>query len=776
MADEPKERYLHLPLQRLEPVNPRRRGGGGPRVAPPADPPAHAFNLARQLESAVRGLKTQEQGFDPRLLLKLSYQVLDPQNLEAIPGIQVVSQEGKEVVVLFATEQALQDFRSRLDQIRAGERAVRQDVLFAIKGIDGWSPQDRTGPSLSREGFPATGRFTVDAELWPLDQGRQRELMLEHFGTWCREKGLEIVDSVNQETIILYRLRVEASGLQILLLNRDVRLVDLPPRFQLDIGVVRRPLSSINTPSSPPDSAAAISILDSGLATNHPLIGPAVGDAQSFIAGYGAEDGCGHGTMVTGVALYGDVWECASSGVFVPELRVFSGRIMDDTGANDTGFVENHVVEAVRYFTQNYGCKVFNLSFGDLRKPFVGGHVRGLAAVLDSLAREYRVLFVVSAGNLPEDSPISWRRDYPQYFSREPTSIIDPAPAINALTVGSLARNEVPRMSRRFNDPAYQPIARLDQPSPFTRTGPGPCGALKPEVVDYGGNLYVDLRDMSGRAKGGNELGELSTSHAFASGNLFSVQSGTSYAAARVSHLAARLLNEYPEASADLLRALVVAHSHHPVPSQMLFNGDGELAYRLVGYGKPDAEAAATSSERRVTLLSQEAIGEDSHHFYEIPLPDDFLGPPARRSRRITVALAYTPRVRRTRIDYKASRVSFRVVRAPDLDTVVRVFRQTPPDEREDRIPETGRFRPGPLIRGKGTVQAATWDIEQIDGRWGTDSLFVVVTHMPASWASGIGGSEPYSVVVVVEDRSTHEVRLYSKIRQALQLRVRVQS
>lgn len=569
------------------------------------------------------------------------------------------------------------------------------------------------------------------------------------------------------------RARLTSAGLESILDHRDVRQVDLPPCYQLDFGLLSLDLGAFPEIPPPSDGAPGVVVLDSGLTTNHPLLAPAVGDAQSFVSGLGAEDEHGHGTHVGGLALYGDLEPWAAGRALTPVLRLFSGRISDAGNEADSGLVERHLEEAVRYFTTHYGCRVFNLSFGDARKPFEGGHVRGLAAVLDSLARRYRVLFVVSAGNFlgTEDSPGDWRAEYPGYLLEDGARLLDPAPGLNVLTVGSLAKHEVSRMGQRYpDDPAYHAIARRDQPSPFTRSGPGPNGAIKPEVVEYGGNQYVELRTGRATPRGLAELGELSFSREFAGGKLFAVNSGTSFAAPKIAHLAGRLLTQYPDASTDRLRALIVAHSRHPEATIELLRDDEEAIWRLLGYGLPAAEATLLSSERNVTLVREDRLGENQHHFYEIPLPDDFLRQPARRPRRITVALAHTPRVRRTRLEYRASRFQFKVVRRRSLDEVLSVFRRTPLEEQEAMIPEAGSFRPTAQKRSKGTVQAANWNVGQVDSRWQEQRFFLVVTRTVPDWARGLSEQEPYAVAVVLEDRSAEQVRYYTQIAQRLQV------
>ena len=57
----------------------------------------------------------------------------------------------------------------------------------------------------------------------------------------------------------------------------------------------------------------------------------------------------------------------------------------------------------------------------------------------------------------------------------------------------------------------------------------------------------------------------------------------------------------------------------------------------------------------------------------------------------MTVALAYTPHVRSTRVDYKASRIEFKVVTGPGLDHVSTMFNKA--TEKDDYENILGRLR-----------------------------------------------------------------------------------
>ena len=117
---------------------------------------------------------------------------------------------------------------------------------------------------------------------------------------------------------------------------------------------------------APPINAPGIVVLDTGLVTGHPLLAPAVGDSQSFLDGASAADEHGHGTFVSGIALYDDIAASQRHRRFVPELRLFSGRVLDERNEGDPRLIENQVERAVRYFVEAYGCRVFNLSYGNV--------------------------------------------------------------------------------------------------------------------------------------------------------------------------------------------------------------------------------------------------------------------------------------------------------------------------------------------------------------------------------------------------------------------------
>ena len=774
-----EESFPHLRLQREEPITERRPTGRRiPSV--PSDPAAHGLHLSNRLENAKAEAATDSGGFDDRPLFQFTVDKgFNPDDLRNISNdIEVVSQEGDDVVIAFVSTPALESFEARLASLAIGETVPYRQVLFALKGIDGWSANDRRGWALDQEGLPASSSFLLDVELWPLeDSAEDRTRLWNAFESWLSAEGIALVDSVRLPGLSLYRVRCNSDQAEDLLRHRDIRTVDLPPQYGLDLSLIFTDIQDLPQVSPPPHDAPGLVVLDSGLTTGHPLLAPAIGDAQSFLPGKDAEDEHGHGTLVAGLALYGDVANVLQVGNISPRLRLFSGRVLDENNENQTGFVENQITEAVRYFNENYDCRVFNLSFGDRNKPYLGKHLKGLSYILDTLSRELKVLFVVSTGNVLGSrlDGQGWRTGYPAYLTEPDWSIVEPAPALNALTVGSLARYDRTTNSQRYSaDPAEIPVAQRGQPSPFTRHGHSVGGAIKPELVAYGGNWAVNTRAGINMLVPNSGLGELSMHHAFAQGRLFADESGTSMAAPQVAHLAGELLTRYPDADTDLVRALLVAHAAIPEASRKLFS-DANMLRKICGYGQTDTQALYRSLENSVTLIAAEDISNNRHHFYEIPVPDSFISG-GRRTRDIVVAMAYTPLVRSTRVAYKATRMDFRLIPAHDIHQAARTFNRATTREQYERIAELGKASVGPQARDKGTVQASTWRFRQFSSssKLRNKRLFVVVTRNDFPWGElHSAENEHYGLVVCLRDRENEEARLYTELRARLQTRER---
>ena len=776
------ESYQHLNITRTEPVNDRRprQGFGSARI--PADAPEFARNLQSSLRLAVERAARESEGIDDRYLLKIETEDgFAPSQLAHISGqIEIISHEQRGVILAFATAAALDEFEKKLSSIIAGEKVTYPNVVFALDEISNWTAVDRTGWSLKQfvPGNPAE-MFAVDIELFPSDAETSRNRIVENFESFCKSIDVEVIDRCVDPNLVLYRVGVDSKKLDVILNYRDVRKADLPPAYSLPSGGLTLDIQDLPPIPAPPKDAVAVAVLDTGIESGHPLLRSAVGDAQVFCSsppGLLPEDDHGHGTQVAGVALYGDVARCADAKVFVPTIWILSGRVLDSRGEyysptahclSKTSLIENDVAKAVEYFQEHYQCKIFNLSFGDPRRPFGGGRLEGLATKLDALARDRDVLFVVCTGNRKLTAP---PLPYAKGLLSEDGRLLDPAPALNAITVGGIARYDKSRASIRY--PSFitdQPIARHNQPAPMTRVGPTAGGAIKPDFVAYAGNWAVDSSSGTVTERGLGELTTGLTGNSFT--GLLEEVYGTSYASPFVANLAARILTSLPEASASLLRAVLACHAHAPAELEDLHLSSEEKLH-LCGYGLIDDSAVAASLGNDVTLWATDTIENDKVHFYEIPVPDDLLNRGKKRERQITIALSHFPVTRSTRLDYVATKISFHFVKG-DLDLALRSFNAAVARGEVEGMSEYTNGRDiTQTARSRGTLQMSRWTFTV--GRKDVPKFVLVVNRHDLGWGQKLSKTrEDYSIAVRISDRANERVNLYAKIRTMLSSRLR---
>lgn len=782
--------FQHLVIHRENAANPRRTRGGASSITRD-NRHQHGQNLNAYFQTATANARQQIATASGSYVFKFRYEgSLDFAHLN-VHGVEFVSQEDKCVCVVFADEIGLAKFSDHLARLGIVDNDITyKTILDAIVGIDNWTAEDRSSWALRHKGLPQTDVFCLDVELWPLmvAQHPERRRLCASFTRWLQEQHIPQLDQLNLDSLLLYRVQVNQQQAALLLNHGDVRLVDLIPTTGLSYQQLNRDINQLpRNLAQPALGAAKICILDSGINSNHPLLRSAMAESASFIAGLEAADENGHGTAVAGIALYGDVEACNASNYWQPELRLCNARVLDANAEFDVQTIEKTLQEAVAYFAEQ-GCRIFNLSLGNANAPYEGKHVAGIAYVLDKLARQYDVLFVVSAGNFngSQDPPVplnSWREEYPDYLMHETSVIIDPAPALNVLTVGSLVRHNATREAQhRRADISELSPATENQPSPFTRHGPSVRGALKPDLVAHGGNCAVPMRREGQQWRTiDTYLGVLSCHHQFIGNTLLCESSGTSFAAPYISHLAGRLLNAYPTASANMLRAMLVNHANLPPEVATTFPDTMQQAYKtapatrgreiareVAGYGLIDEDALYRSSENVVVLMAEESIANDAHQFFELPLPPEFLRT-QKAMRELRITLAHMPAVRTTRVDYAASRMSYHLVLGASLEEVQSSFHHASQQE-VDSMPEAAKPNReiSATLRSKGTVQSSVWRLKK---RKPTEKWFVVVTRQDKDWGGAISLElEKYALVITVADRENEHAQLYTQIQARIAL------
>lgn len=776
-------RYDHLRLVRLpEQLERRKRPGFG--GAPERARPEHSRRLSAELDEAVavQQRRRPPETVNPSLILRVRMTgSLLESDWEAL-GLTVLSSDADRTLVLFASNDELRDFRTRLaaygGPIPAGQAgAPYANFVGSIESVSTVEPRDRIGLRLRSEGitepeeFDAIDMLSADLELWDLGKRDLRQRKLADIEAYVVARGGEWLDEYVGPSITMARIRASGEIFRALLALEDVASIDLPPApdiataeaLQLELGELpgRDPLG---------EDAPLIGVIDSGI-VDHPLIEDILAGAIGVPERLGTADEWGHGTRVGGVAVFGDLRaQLAGGGPLARGARLCTAKVVNERGDfDDRRLVPSQMREAVTALNARFGCRLFVIALADRKRVYDGGKVGTWAATLDELARELDVVIVVSAGNR---APRGGNRieqavtEYPRYLTEEGNRLFEPGGAVNVVTVGSLAHGN--GLDGRLGaEVAVRPITEEGEPSPFTRIGPGVEGSMKPDFIDLGGTMIVDplvqrLRDGRDVASAG-----LLTLHHQPLEQLITSGSGTSYAAPIVAFKAAQLLSRFPDASANLVRALLASSATIPGAAYQRLAPLGDDAVRNVcGYGQIDLEHAAFSDDARVVLFAEDELALDHFAIFELPIPAIYQSTNGRRT--VRISLAYDPPVRHSRNDYAGVGMSFRLVRGCDPVLISEHYRRRPKDE---QIPDiANRFQckmmPGPQKREKSTLQSAVATFKADISAYG-DRYFIIV-RCEAGWAAELA-SQRFALVVEV----AHEVgiQLYQQIRQRIQLR-----
>lgn len=408
------------------------------------------------------------------------------------------------------------------------------------------------------------------------------------------------LEAVRSATDCIYEVELAPAPL------RDLRLLD---------DVTTRELKDFRLIAPDPDAPSVV-ILDSGIATGHPLLKPALlsatkaGDLMPSV-----EDTHGHGTKMAGIALYrDDLGAAIERGSAEAGHWLQSSRLLVRPGEG-TAADENYekwpvltlaAVRSAEDADPRPRDRVFVLAVTrTMQDPPLDGLLPTLwSQAIDQIAHHegHGRLVVVSAGNARDEQWLALAEQHPQLQLSE--KIHQPAQAANALTVGAYtARVGLP--GDRDYAEAKVVAPRAGGISPFTSTGlTGNEWAIKPDIVMEGGNLAIlgALPDASVPT-----LSALTTSLRHTLGQPLGQISMTSEAAARAAHLAARIWAVEPKLRPETVRALIVhAASWTPEMVQQFAGLNDRLL--ACGYGVPDEALARDCAQHRATIVVEDVV------------------------------------------------------------------------------------------------------------------------------------------------------------------------
>lgn len=624
---------------------------------------------------------------------------------------EVIDQGESFLYLTMPTLVGLQNLLALWKSYVAGKRAPPHqrawwDLFGYLKDLRVWSAKDRIEPSVAGYIESVLHRdpnrpVVVEVDLWYRSETQRRDSSLETLKLMLSEVGGDLLDFVAIDEIHYHAalVRIPAHVAQ-LLATRDGTLahadeiMTIRPQ-SLSRSGVSLPHDISLPPISPPDGLSdrcIAALLDGYPVAEHSALSGRIVvhevDVSSAQAPVGTRH---HGTAMASLVLHGDLHQTQvplrQKIAVVPVLAATPGEGESTPyGALPIRLIYNAVL-ALKQGVGESGPKepdvvLINHSICDEYAPFVR-RPSPWATLLDHLSHKYRVLFVVSAGNIGASFPVADFRNKDELDDASPVEIeaaimmavekskgtrgiLSPAESVNSITVGALHDDGAgPAPLGLLN-----PYTTLRMASLCSAVGPGLNRSLKPDLVESGGRLAAIVSNghacVSVRGHQTQLLGHLVAAPDSFGGdpNKYGRLSGTSNSAALVSRagvvLADAIEQTFIEDGIDwlalptravILKALLthgckwgdmgnILDSAYPPFEPAKWSARRDTISRFLGYGQVNSQRILSSEGNRITLLADDVIKAEELHEYRIPVPSAMLG--NRELRRIVITLAWS--------------------------------------------------------------------------------------------------------------------------------------
>ncbi|MCA1576979.1 MAG: S8 family peptidase [Acidobacteria bacterium] len=599
-----------------------------------------------------------------------------------------------------------------------------KEVFRRLRDVRRWSHEDRLRETGVLEAFRedlenGQERLRFEAELWCRETTELQNATYDAFRETVENERGRCVSQCLIPEIAYHAVLVEAprATIEPIVQMQETRMVlaeqvmFFRPTGQSIVPspeeMVRETIAT-DLPAEPAAQASpTVALLDGLPIENHEaLVGRLVVDDPDGWAGDCPTTSRVHGTAMASLIVRGELDTDESPlnrPVYVRPVMKPDPRNWHNPGESvppDVLFVDL-LYRAVRRILEGEGAspaaapevRVINLSIGDPSQPF-NRYLSATARLLDWLAHKYNLLFVVSAGNYPQDIELTVDRQALRglsavdlqgevlravQLSERNRKLLSPAEAINALTVGAAHADGCPFV----NSPGALINPGIDgsMPTPYSRFGPGFRRAIKPEILTSGGRaLYRERLDVNTTARRQFVNSTRQPGHRVACpgtrpGDTAAVcySRGTSDAAALTARAAGLGLetllglrqpngDELDENSLSVILKSLMVHTatwgdafdqlRAALRLQIDRRSAREYLSRYLAYGVPQFRQALLCHDQQATMLGTGTLSDGDAHVFQIPLP------PSLRAqavwRRLTITLAWNspinPRSQKYRI------------------------------------------------------------------------------------------------------------------------------
>lgn len=418
-----------------------------------------------------------------------------------------------------------------------------------------------------------------------------------------------------------------------------------------------------------------LALLDGVPVANHPLLAQHVSVDDPFgLEALTAVADRKHGTAMASLIVHGDRNRSESP---LPR-RIHVLPVMMAEPGHDEIFRSDRLIvdviyQAVRSMRSGAEASapevlIVNVSLGNPRQPFHQA-LSAWAKLLDRLAYEYGILFVVSAGNVLDafDVPTFATRTAfedaaPGHRARAVLGavgrliaqrrLLSPAETVNGVTVGACSQDGVPATHRATARNSVEAYSDIEMANPSSALGSGYGAAIKPDILMPGSREHLLIQGNMGgvvrvKPSGPSRAAGLKVAAPPRPPDeqFEFYTNGTSAAAALASRTCHRIHDALEAAYGDaflglthrqravLIKALLAHTAQWPQATAAMIRevmgpADGKQHVRrkdnirrFLGYGIVDAEAATACAGDRATFWATGEIAENQVMHIPIPIP-----------------------------------------------------------------------------------------------------------------------------------------------------------
>lgn len=737
--------------------------------------------------------------------------------------------EAKVFYLTMPSEQGLRSLLAAWGRYTSGDRprSTKETplwVMFAyLKDLRTWSSRDRVDPILARyvrarlESQP-DALVAVEVDLWYRNERQRRDQALQKLKDLTQEVGGEFIDQIEIPEIQYQGVLVQVpSSVALQMIDGGGGLAGLDEimRIRPQAAFEGDELVSLEGPQLlaqqqvSTDVKCVAAILDGYPVMQHEaLAGRVVALEVDVSAADVPVNARLHGTAMASLIVYGDLAKSEpaleSPVAVIPVLSV-SRHTTETTpsGKLAIGVIYRALTALVQKRSQPESplsqVVVVNHSICDTQLPFVRA-TSPWASLIDYFGHHHRLLFVVSAGNIPAAIPIAGVGTLQELLDMDPQvrdalvigsfressgtrGLLCPAENVNGLTIGALHQDGgMPAAGTEID-----PFQGLEMTSLNSALGLGVNRSVKPDLTGNGGRSSLGISINAAGQVQVHPARSTAMGHKVArpglkgETNRYGLSAGTSDAAALTTRSAVQIAAVLDEVfqkdgeqwskrptRAAILKTLLVHGARWSDVGALLYKtimdpsnparrqAEKNETTRYIGFGKADSGRVLDGTHNRITLLADDLIKPDERHVFKLPIPSHMLR--SRDLRSITLTLSWTTPIVIFSSDYRG--VGLKLVDGEGKQIFWKGVKR-------DEV-----MQPVQTTMERGTVVhiqlagSTLWQHGKSDGH----ALEIGVQAM-AKHESTKGAAVPYALAMTLEVAQSVDTKIYEQIRNHVRTR-----